>query len=253
MVWEASNLTKRKHYFFDAKGGISKGLYKGLNVNTSSDDDAENLNENLNRIAQYFGLNRKNLLLLKQGVSDKAVYVEEASQDKIEADGDVTDKVDIVLSIRTADCAPILLEDRKNGVVGAAHAGWRGAYKGIIGNVVRLMIEKGAELDNIAAAIGPCIGKKSYEVDESFYCQFVNKDSLFVKYFINSIKKGFYLFDLEQFCADRLRDAGISNIEISGHDTYTLEDEYFSFRRFTHQGIIQKPRCFATELSGIVL
>lgn len=253
MGWQADNLDRQKHYFFGSQGGVSKGIYAGLNVNTRSDDNAEDVAENLQRTAARFGLKKENLFLLKQGVSSVAVYANEACQDKIEADGAVTDKTDIILCIRTADCAPILLEDRKNGVIGAAHAGWRGAYKGIIENVVALMLEKGAALENIAAAVGPCIGQKSYEVDETFYCQFIDKAQENGKYFTNGMKKGFYQFDLEGFCVDRLRGCGIKNINVSGKDTYALKEEYYSFRRFTHQGIVQKPKCFATEMSAIVL
>lgn len=253
MSWLAPNLDAYKHYFFGSIGGVSKGIYAGLNVNTKSDDDVECLNKNLDIAAAKFGLNKTNLLLLNQGISDKAVYADAATWDKTEADGVVTDKRNVVLCIRTADCAPILLEDRSNGVIGAAHAGWRGAYKGIIENVVALMIEKGAVVENIAAAVGPCIAQKSYEVDENFYNQFVQQDSSFAKFFINGIKKSFYQFDLEAFCVDKLGKCGIRDISVSGRDTYALLDEYYSFRRFTHQGLVQKPKCFATELSAIVL
>lgn len=253
MGWQAGNLNKDKHYFFGSEGGVSKGIYAGLNVNTKSDDNPADIGENLQRAAAKFGLNKENLLLLNQGVSAAAVYVDEACQDRIEADGAVTDKPGVVLCIRTADCAPVLLEDRKNGIVGAAHAGWRGAYKGIIENVVALMIEKGAAVENIAAAVGPCIGQKSYEVDEAFYRQFIDKNPDYGKYFITGVRKGFYQFDLETFCVDRLRGCGITDISASGRDTYSLKDEYYSFRRFTHLGIVKRPKCFATELSAIVL
>ena len=146
-----------------------------------------------------------------------------------------------------------MLEDRAAGVIGAAHAGWRGAYKGIIENVIALMLSKGARKENIAAAVGPCIAQKSYEVDAGFFRQFTEKDAGFNRYFKAGVREGFYQFDLERFCVDRLRKSGIVNITASGLDTYTLKDEYYSFRRFTHQGIVQRPKCFPTELSAIVL
>ena len=252
-MWTAPNLNPLKHCFFGAKGGVSKGIYAGLNVNTKSDDDIENLNQNLSIAAQRFGLKKENLLLLNQGVSSDAVYVDAPSQDKIYADGAVTDKKDIILCIRTADCAPVLLEDRKAGIIGAAHAGWRGAYKGIIENVVGLMLEKGADIQNIAAAVGPCIAQNSYEVDEAFYKQFTDDNAKFEKYFAKGKKLGYYQFDLEKFCVDKLKKCGIENVKVSGHDTYEMKDNYYSFRRFTHQGIVKKPKCFATEISTIVL
>lgn len=252
-MWTAANLNPKRHCFFGSEGGVSQGVYAGLNVNTKSDDDIGNLNENLTIVARRFGLRKENLLLLNQGVSSTAVYVDRPSRDLVEADGAVTDKPEIILSIRTADCAPVLLEDRKAGVVGAAHAGWRGAYKGIIENVVELMCEKGANKANIAAAVGPCIAQKSYEVDEGFYQQFLNNDGNFEKYFAKGKKVGYYQFDLEMFCVDKLKKCGIDNVAASGMDTYELANNYYSFRRFTHQGIIRKPKCFATEISVIVL
>lgn len=253
MTWKAPNLASNKHCFFGLEGGVSEGIYKGLNVNTKSDDRRDCLDKNLDIAASLFGLDKSNLLLLNQGVSSKAVYVDCVTQDFIEADGAVTDRQNIVLCIRTADCAPVLLEDRANGVIGVAHAGWRGAYAGIIENVVTLMVEKGAQKENIAAAVGPCIAQKSYEVDEGFYQQFLEKNVDFNKYFIKGIRKGFYQFDLMGFCLDILKKCGIKNVEASPHDTYTMEDKYYSFRRFTHQGIVKKAKCFATELSAIVL
>ena len=253
MSWFASNLPREKHCFFDASGGFSTGIYQSFNVSISSQDNPQNVRKNLEKAAAYFGLKPENLNMLKQGVSAHPEYVSEAKQWQVTADGAVTDKPDVILCIRTADCAPVLLEDRQNGVIGAAHAGWRGAFAGIIENVVRLMIEKGACLENIAAAIGPCIGQDSYEVDSNFYRQFLDKNRAFAKYFVDGKRANFYQFDLEEFCADRLKDCGLCNISRSGKDTYILKDEYYSFRRFTHQGIVKKPKCFATELSAIVL
>ena len=253
MTWIAPNLTRDKHCFCGSDGGVSTGIYKGLNVNTRSDDLSENVAENLNIAAARVGLKKENLLLLRQGVSATAVYVDQASQDMIEADGAVTDKPNIGLCIRTADCAPVLLEDRKHGVIGAAHAGWRGAFKGIIENVIALMLEKGARLEDIAAAVGPCIGQKSYEVDEDFYLQFIEKNKDFEKYFAAGKSEHFYQFNLEEFCVDVLKKCGILNVSASKQDTYALDKDYYSFRRFTHQGIVKKPKCFATELSVIVL
>ena len=252
-MWTADNLKQGKHCFFGSEGGFSKGLYAGLNVNTKSDDDVCCLDANLDKAAAYFGLKKEDMVLLNQGVSADAVYVTAASRDVLTADGLVTDKKNVILCIRTADCAPVLLEDRNAGVVGAAHAGWRGAFKGIIENVVGMMVARGARRENIAAAVGPCIGVLSYEVDESFYRQWMDRDAKFASYFTSGRKKGFYQFDLERFCADRLRGCGICNVSVSGKDTYALKEQYYSFRRFTHQGLVQRLKCFPTELSAIVL
>ena len=253
MTWIAPNLTPNKHCFCGTEGGVSTGFYQGLNVNTRSDDNPDTVAKNLDIAAARVGLKKENLLLLVQGVSATAVYVDKAVQDIIEADGLVTDKPNIGLCIRTADCAPVLFEDRKNRIIGAAHAGWRGAFKGVIENVVALMIEKGAQLQNIAAAVGPCIGQNSYEVDHIFYEQFLENDSNSAQYFIEGKKENFYQFNLELYCINKLKKLGIDNITASGQDTYILKDEYYSFRRFTHQGLVQKPKCFPTELSVITL
>ena len=253
MTWQANNLDKDKHCFFGSSGGFSKGKYAELNANTKSYDDKDCLMKNLQAIANKVGLEKENLVLLNQGVSNTAVYIEKASWDTVVADGTVTTKKGIGLCIRTADCAPVLFEDRKNGVIGAAHAGWRGAFKGIMENVISLMIKNGAELKNIKAAIGPCVMQKSYEVDENFYNQFLEQTADNKKYFISGIRDGHFYFDLPNYCLDRLKKVGIENIEVSYLDTYALDDEYFSFRRFTHQGLVSEPRDFPNQVSVITL
>lgn len=252
MTYWAQNLLRAKHCFFGSQGGCSTGFYRGLNVNTKSDDNVECVAANLDKAAGYFGLKSNSLHLLNQGVSDVVQYVDVPTRDVMQADGVVTDKTDIVLCIRTADCAPVLLADYKQGVIGAAHAGWRGAWSGIIENTIDLMLERGAKLENICAAVGPCIAQKSYEVDDNFYRQFVEKDKNYARFFIAG-QKNHFQFDLEDFCRSRLELKEIKNISVSGKDTYALTNEYYSFRRFTHQKLIQKPKCFPTEISCIVL
>lgn len=253
MTWQANNLDKDKHCFFGSNGGFSSGKYAGLNANTKSNDDKKCLMKNLQEIANKVGLKKENLMLLNQGVSNKAVFVEEANWDAVVADGTVTTKKGIGLCIRTADCVPVLFEDYKNGVIGAAHAGWRGAFTGIMENVIALMIENGAELKNIKAAIGPCIMQESYEVDENFYNQFLEQSSDNMKYFVEGKRENHFYFDLPKYCFDRLKKAGIENIEVSQLDTYALQGEYFSFRRFTHQGLVSEPKDFPTQVSVITL
>lgn len=253
MSYKAKNLPAEKHCFFGTEGGVSTGIYSSLNVNFTSDDKPENLQKNLEIVAGHFGLGKDDLMIINQNVSSHVEYVEQASFKEITADGVVTDKPNIALCIRTADCAPVLLADYENGIIGAAHAGWRGAIKGVIENTIDLMVAKGAVKENIAAAVGPCIGQKSYEVDAGFYQQFIEKNPAFAGYFKDGIKPDFYQFDLEGFCVGRLQAHGIMNITASGLDTYALKDDYFSFRRNTHLGIIHAYKCFPTEISTIVL
>ena len=251
MSWIAPNLQNKNH-FFGRNGGVSRGIFAGLNVSPKGCNNSEELEQNLEIAAQYFGLHKQNFALLNQGVSNKVFYIDEPTFLEFDGDGMVTDKPNIILGLRTADCAPILLEDAKNKIIGAAHAGWRGAFKGIIENTIDLMIAKGADLKNIYVAIGPCIAQSSYEVDLGFYDVFMQKNAEYKSYF-SKVNDTHYLFDLERFCADKLRDCGIANITISEQDTYKNSDECYSFRRFTHQGLVKENGGFAAQLSAIVL
>lgn len=253
MSWFAPNLPRDKHCFFGSEGGVSEGFYKSLNLNLKSKDKPENIYRNMEIVAGYYHLPKTALHLLNQGVSAEVMFVDKPSQMAYWADGAVTDRSGIILSIRTADCAPVLLGDFENGVIGAAHAGWRGAFKGVIENTLDLMLAKGARRENIRAAVGPCIAQRSYEVDEGFYRQFTEKNSLFAAFFDNGVRSGFYQFDLEAFCLSRLKHYGIENICASGLDTYTLEDRFFSFRRFTHRGQVCEKSDFPVEISTITL
>lgn len=252
MTWFAPNLPPNKHCFFGSDGGFSQGFYSGLNVNTKSDDDPNHIHTNLQHISQYFGLNKEALNLLNQGVSANVAYISKASWDNVWADGSVTDQKDVILCIRTADCAPILLADYQHGVIGAAHAGWRGAIGGVIQNTIKLMLQKGAVSSNISAAVGPCIAQKSYEVDDDFYKQFISANPQNKQFFISGSPQH-YFFNLEAYCVDILKSCQIKDISYSQQDTYALRDKYYSFRRFSHQGLICKPKCFPTELSAITL
>lgn len=251
MSWIALNL-QNKHCFFGSEGGVSQGVFAGLNISPKGCDSKEELEQNLEIAAQYFGLHRQNFALLNQGVSNKVFYIDKPTFLEFDGDGMVTDKPNIILGLRTADCAPVLLEDKEKGVIGAAHAGWRGAFKGVIENTIDLMLQKGAKRQNIAAAVGPCIAQESYEVDDSFYEVFLQKKEEYRSYFLTK-NKGHYLFDLEKFCVDRLQESGIEKVSCAHHDTYQKEQEYYSFRRFTHRGLVKENGGFAAQMSAIVL
>lgn len=253
MTWYAPNLPQDKHCFFGRNNGVSIGKYASLNANFKSRDSFENIQKNCTIITKHFGLEYKHLLRLKQGISNKCVYITQASQNEIEADGAVTKEPNILLSIGTADCAPVLFADYKNGVIGAAHAGWRGAYSGIIENTVQMMLDVGAEKEHIAAAIGPCIQQKSFEVGEDVYNQFLAQNKHNQKYFKASIRENHYLLDLSGYIEGKLNNLGISNRVTCKEDTYTNEEQYYSYRRDTHQGKIEFPSDFPVELSTIRL
>lgn len=251
-IYNAKNLPAAKHAFFGRTGGYSKGIFNSLNFNFKGTDSPQNLSKNLDIAAAYYGLSGKKIVRLNQVHSSKAVYVDRPSQYIIEADGVVTDKTNIILGITTADCIPVLFADYKNGVIGAAHAGWRGALSGIIENTVRKMLEHGADTKNIAAATGPCLQKQNFYVRDDMRDQFLVQSSE-NSIFFTPIDNGQYLCDLEQYVLNRLNLLGIENTSLSGIDTYSDEKNYFSYRRFCHLNLIKPGGGFGIELSTICL
>ena len=253
MSYTAKNLPNDKHCFFGSAGGVSGGKYSSLNTNLSSNDSTDNLRRNFEIISAYFNKSPENMFTVRQSVSEKAVFAEAPSWFKIVADGAVTTDRNILLGIKTADCAPVLLADYKNGVIGAAHAGWRGAYKGIVENVIKLMIANGAKVENIAAAIGPCMQQASFEVGDDMRQVFLKTDNNNALYFKNGNDAEHFYFDLSGYMESRLRKAGIENIDNSHIDTYPLQNGYFSYRRNMHLNLINAPRDYPTQYSCICL
>ncbi|GAA3786390.1 peptidoglycan editing factor PgeF [Qipengyuania pelagi] len=173
------------------------------------------------------------LILAKQVHSPDVAVVEAPwDGDPPEADGLVAAKSGLVLGIVTADCAPVLLADMQAGVIGAAHAGWRGAQSGVIANTVAAMVDLGAEPSRIVAAVGPCVAQSSYEVDAPFRAHFDPEDARFFE----TGREGHWQFDLSGYVAERLRKAGVERVELLGRDTYGDAETFFSFRRATHRG-----------------
>lgn len=252
MSYLADNL-KTPHCFFGAQGGVSQGLYQSLNVNGKSNDNHDNVLKNLDIIAGYYGLPRQNLLLINQGVSGHAEYANKASQNQITADGIVTKAKDVILCIGTADCAPILFHDAKNQIIGAAHAGWRGAVRGVVENTVKVMLEQGAEIEHITAAVGPCLQQDSFEIGNDMYEEFITADTSNQRFFISGKDAEHFYFDMEGFVLSRLQACGLKNISLSGIDTYKDKENYFSFRRNTHLGLVHSPKDFPSHLSTIKL
>lgn len=253
MSYKASNLPSDKHCFFGREGGVSDGLYTSLNVNLKSNDKPENVRQNLALIAEYYNLKPENLMLINQGVSGHAEFISEASQHIITADGVVTDRKDIILCIGTADCTPVLFYDAKHQLIGAAHAGWRGALRGVIEHTLDIMLEHGAEADSICAAAGPCLQQKSFEAGRDMYDEFININPDNKIWFADGKDEAHFQFDMEGFVINKLKTYGIKNISASGIDTYAEEQGYFSFRRNTHRGLIKSPKDFPVHLSTIIL
>jgi polyphenol oxidase len=225
------------HGFLGRTGGTSTGLYASLNVGSGSQDNAVAVIENRRRAAAHV-LPDALLATVHQVHSPTCVYVNAPWPDdaRPQADAMVTNMPGIVLGVLTADCGPVLLVDKAAGVVGAAHAGWGGALKGVIASTVLMMIDHGARIDHIIAAVGPCIASRSYEVAQDMRSQFLADDTAHDRFFAAGRKAGKYQFDLEGFIALRLAQSGVGHIDLLGEDTYSQSARFFSFRRTTHAG-----------------
>jgi polyphenol oxidase len=222
---------KAKHGFFTRNGGVSEGLYASLNCSFSSDDKAL-VRENRARVAAAMGVEPAHLLGLKQVHGDGVVTVREPWVEGAgpAADALVTDRLGLALGVITADCAPVLF--RAEGVVGAAHAGWRGALAGVLEATMMAMRALGA--GEIYATIGPCIAQASYEVGADMREAVLARHAADARFF-EATRPGHWQFDLPGYCAARLHEAGVK-AEALGLDTYTQEGEFFSYRRKTLRG-----------------
>ncbi len=253
MSYFAPNLPSDKHCFFGRRNGCSEGLYASLNCSLKSNDNTENVKKNLGLVAAHYQLKPENLMLINQGISGHAEFTKTASHHQVTADGIVTDRKGIILCIGTADCTPVLFYDEKNQIIGAAHAGWRGALRGIAENTLEVMLKHGAEIDAIHAATGPCLQQPSFEAGTDMYEEFVKAAPNNEQWFASGKDKDHYQFDMEGFVIAKLKACGIKNITASGIDTYAKEEDYFSFRRNTHQGLVKVPKDFPVHLSTVTL
>ena len=224
------------HGFLGRRGGVSTGLIAGLNVGLGSGDDEAAVAENRARAAAAV-LPGAPIVACYQVHSPDCVAVTEPWNDteRPHADALVTNRPGVLLGIVTADCTPILFADRAAGVVGAAHAGWKGAIGGVTDRTIEAMEALGARRGAIVAAIGPTIAQRSYEVDEGFRARFVAADKANDRFFAIG-KPGHWQFDLPAFVAARLSSAGVGSVETLGLDTYAAADRFYSFRRATHRG-----------------
>ena len=238
---------KIKHCFFSKKGGFSNGLYKSLNCGEGSFDKKKNIRKNLTFVSKKMGIKRSNLILMYQTHSNKVIEVKKNKfRRKIRSDDIITRNKKIALGVVTADCVPVLLCDAKNEMVGCIHAGWKGALKGIIKNTVS-KIRKNNKYGKIFACIGPCIGRKNYEVGLKFYRKFMSKSNKNKLYFSfkNKNKK---LFNLRKFVKDKLEELNVS-VDHVNHDTFKERNNFFSYRR----SIILKEKDYGRCISVIRL
>jgi len=221
-----------KHGFFNRKGGVSSGIYKSLNCGIGSHDKKKNVLTNLKIVSKKIGCQQKKLVLLHQTHSNKFSFIDKNykfNKNRIKADALITNVKNVPISILTADCAPILFYDNKKKIIGAIHAGWRGAYKKILSKIVKYLLKKGSILNNLHFVIGPSISQKNYEVGIEFKKKFYKQDKKNIKYFKNYKNKIF--FSLNDYIMGQLKALKIKNIEIIKKDTYNQKNNFFSSRR----------------------
>ncbi len=226
------------HGFFGREGGVSKGLYASLNCGPGSDDDRDSVMENRARVARSLHLEPENLITLYQHHSSDAIEVTSpwTPDHAPKADAMVCSTPGIALGILTADCAPVLFADPKAKVIGAAHAGWKGALGGVLEAVIDLMESKGAGRSNIRAVIGPTISQSNYEVGPEFHERFLTAAPDHVRFFKSSTKADHFMFDLPGFVRQRLKTANIGCVQDVSLCTYDDASNLFSYRRATHLG-----------------
>ncbi|MDX8481404.1 peptidoglycan editing factor PgeF [Mesorhizobium sp. VK24D] len=238
-----------RHGYFTRIGGVSGGIYRGLNIGTGSSDDQALVAENRRRVADWMGVPADHLLTAHQVHSPDVVIARQPfASPRPKADAIVTDRPGIAVGASTADCGPVLFADAEARVIGAAHAGWKGAFTGVLENTVAMMEGLGARRDRIVAVLGPSIGPDNYEVGPEFVARFVEADAGNQRYFRPSANPGHSMFDLNRYTVDRLRGAGVI-AEGLGRCTYAEEELFYSYRRTTHR----KEADYGRQVSAIVL
>ncbi|WP_428676094.1 peptidoglycan editing factor PgeF [Reyranella sp.] len=240
-----------QHRFFTRRGGVSTGLFTSLNCGYGSADAPENVRENRRRAAGQFGLDEPDLQTVHQIHSADVLTVAAerwSSPGAPKADGLVTDRPGVALGVMAADCAPVLLADGDASVIGAAHAGWKGALGGVVDATIAAMEKLGARRERIRVVVGPCIGPASYEVGPEFPAPFLAQDEANAAFFRAATRAGHFMFDLPGYLVHRIARNGVA-VSATGHDTLTGTDDFFSYRRNTLQGV----RDYGRGLSAIAL
>ncbi|RJG44216.1 peptidoglycan editing factor PgeF [Mesorhizobium sp. DCY119] len=238
-----------RHGYFTRVGGVSNGIYEGLNIGSGSNDDQSLVRENRRRVAAWMGVDVDSLLSAHQIHSPDVIVAREPfSGARPKADAIVTDRPGIAIGATTADCGPVLFADSEAKVIGAAHAGWKGAFTGVLENTITAMEGLGAKRERIVAVLGPSIGPDNYEVGPEFVARFVEVDGENARYFAPSKTPGHAMFDLNLYTVDRLLKAGV-NAESLDRCTYAEEDLFYSYRRSTHR----KEADYGRQISAIIL
>jgi len=227
-----SNLKSISHGFFNRLGGKSKGIYNSLNCGAGSLDKKKFILSNIDIAVKKIKIKSKKIVLLNQIHSNKFHYIDKKTKLKkyrFKGDALITNKKNVPIAVLTADCAPVLIYDKKTKMISAIHAGWRGAFKGIIEGVVKFMLKKDCNTSDMIAVIGPCISIKNYEIKKDFMKKFINKDKNNQTFF-KKIKNKTY-FSLNKYIYYQLRSLNIKNIETIDKDTFDIKNNLFSARR----------------------
>ena len=230
-----SKFTHIKHGFFNKKGGKSKGIYKSLNCGIGSSDSKKNVKNNLNIVCKKINCYYKKLILLKQIHSNKFYFIKKNfkfNNKKLNGDALITNVKNIALGVLTADCVPILIYDKYLKIISIIHAGWKGAYIGIVKKVIKFLINNGSNSRDLIAVIGPSISQKNYEIQKDFKDKFLKKDKK-NKIFFKFIKNKTY-FSLNKYIYSQLKKLGVNNLEIINKDTFDPKNNFFSARRSIH-------------------
>lgn len=229
--------TRIAHGFFGRQGGYSEGLFASLNCGLGSGDDRATVVRNREVVAKALDGSEPQIVTTYQVHSAEAIIVTKPwkHDERPKVDGMVTNVPGVILGTLTADCGPVLFADHKAGVIGSAHAGWKGAFTGITDATVLQMETLGARRENIVAVLGPTISQAAYEVGPEFIQRYLEASETNRKFFTDSMKKNHYMFDLPKYLVTRMKAFGIDTVIDSGLCTYWREDEYFSYRRTTHR------------------
>jgi polyphenol oxidase len=233
-----AGLTGIRHAFFTRGGGVSPGVYASLNAGVGSNDDPRNVAANRARMAASLGVAPEQFLTCYQIHSPDVVVADApwSAQARPRADAIVTSRPGLAIGVSTADCGPVLFAEPQAGIVGAAHAGWRGALAGVTDATVAAMERLGAARERIVAAIGPMIRQPNYEVGPDLMDRFIDADPANRRFFAPAAREGHFMFDLAGYVAARLAAAGIGAVEDLGACTYADPAQFYSYRRMTHRG-----------------
>ncbi|MGI4851233.1 MAG: peptidoglycan editing factor PgeF [Janthinobacterium lividum] len=239
-----------KHGFFTRQGGYSTGLLSSLNMRPLPPECEENFQKNCQRVCSWFQNDVSNLVLMQQVHGDHVVWIEDnANEDYVTADAMLTQKSNLILGVRTADCIPLLLYDPKASICGVIHVGWRGALLNIISKTLQMMSQRGSLPSNIHAAIGPCIQIQNFEVDQVVCQEFLNYDPYYQSFFISGKDQHHFWFNLPALALYQLKSQGVTKVESLDINTYQDEKRFFSYRRSQHA----LEKMYGTQISAIAL